>query len=126
MATCEQFQSQLLAYLYDLLESDERQSLQAHLEQCPACQAALAHAKNQRQLLAVAAKAEFAGTKFEPPVEIAPAQAVNSIVPGGRARNSWSAWAIAASILVLLGLGTTGGWWAITYQHEKQAVRANE
>ena len=41
MATCEHYQGQLLAHLYDLLEEAERQELQAHLDQCAGCQAAL-------------------------------------------------------------------------------------
>ena len=45
MASCEQTQAQLLAYLYDLLEAEERQALQTHLDQCPVCQAALERAK---------------------------------------------------------------------------------
>ena len=34
---------------------------------CPACQAALAKARTQQQLLGAAAKMEFAGVAFQPP-----------------------------------------------------------
>ena len=74
MATCEHFQSQLLAHLYDLVEPDEGEELHAHLDQCVACQAALVHARDQKRLLATAAKSEFAGVTFHAPQELVPAQ----------------------------------------------------
>ena len=67
MARCEQYQTQLLGYLYDLLEADEQQALREHLEQCGDCRAALARAERQKKLLAMAAKAEFPAVRFQPP-----------------------------------------------------------
>ena len=45
MANCQQYQAQLLDYLYDLLEADEQHALQDHLNLCAACQAALTAAE---------------------------------------------------------------------------------
>src|SRR5207237_43596 len=126
MATCEHYQGQLLAHLYGLLEEAERQELQAHLDQCAGCQAALAQAKNQQQLLAAAAKTEFAAVKFQPPAEIVPARAEVPALRISRARRSWSGLAVAASILVLAGLGAPAGWWTATYLKEKAVVQGRE
>ncbi|HEV3079062.1 MAG TPA: alpha-2-macroglobulin family protein [Gemmataceae bacterium] len=126
MATCEQYQTQLLAHLYDLLEPNESQELKAHLDQCPACQAALAHARSQQQLLATAAKAEFTAVQFQPPVEIVTARPQTPVFHARSFRGSWPALAIAASILVLIGVGAPGAWWTNTYLKDKQAVQAKE
>ncbi|HEV3116136.1 MAG TPA: alpha-2-macroglobulin family protein, partial [Gemmataceae bacterium] len=126
MTTCEQYQAQLLAYLYDLLDTDERLALQAHVEQCAACQAAVTQAKAQQQLLAAAAKKEFAGVKFEAPAEHAPAQTTTPVLRIKRVRRASSAWAIAASVLVLVGIGASGGWWTTTYWQEKHIAQARE
>src|SRR5438132_4509889 len=124
MTTCEQYQAQLLAYLYDLLDADERLALQAHVEQCAACQAAVTQAKAQQQLLAAAAKREFAAVKFEAPAEHAPAQTTTPVLRIQRVRRASSAWAIAASVLVLIGIGASGGWWTTTYWQEKHTAEA--
>ena len=67
MFHCETCRSQMLEYLYDLLEGDERQAWEAHLKDCPSCQASLVQAKRQQQLLAAAAKMEFANVRFAAP-----------------------------------------------------------
>src|SRR5579875_195083 len=59
--------SQMLEYLYDLLETSERQAWEAHLNECASCQAEWVRAKRQQQLLALAAKIEFANVSFTPP-----------------------------------------------------------
>ena len=56
MHSCESCQAQLLEYLYDLLESADRQALESHLAGCATCQAALTKARSQQSLLAAAAK----------------------------------------------------------------------
>src|SRR5581483_1769798 len=135
MTSCEQTQSQLLAYMYDLLEETDRQELQAHLETCNDCKAALARAQNQKRLLALAAKAEFPKVHFHAPVEEIPQQPATIAPP-----RSWGAyarrWAIAASITLLVGLGIPSGWWTVNYLQDKSratveqehlmAVRAEE
>ena len=67
MHSCNACQAQLLEYLYDLLDAAERQTLEAHLAACAECQAALAKARSQQQLLAAAAKMEFPTVAFERP-----------------------------------------------------------
>jgi hypothetical protein len=121
MNACEQFQAQFLAYLYDLLDADDARSLREHLDQCSACQAVLARAGKQQKLLARAAKAEFAGVRFEPPVE-EPAVIESPALGLARARRRRvPIWAIAASILLLIGLGTPTLWW---YVRDRQAEHA--
>ncbi|HEY7154976.1 MAG TPA: zf-HC2 domain-containing protein, partial [Gemmataceae bacterium] len=71
MYNCETCRSLMLEYLYDLLEGEERQTLEAHLTNCPACQAELVKAKGQRQLLATAAKMEFPDVRFTAPAATA-------------------------------------------------------
>jgi hypothetical protein len=114
MNNCEPFTAKLLPYLYDLLDSDERQALQAHLETCAACRTALERAQSQRKILAVAAKAEFPNVHFQPPV-VTPANRENQIgvaQPERRPRRAWR-WAIAAGILIAIGLGSGTALWGV-------------
>jgi hypothetical protein len=119
MIGCESFQAQLLAYLYDLLDGAERQSLQDHLDQCGDCQAALARAQGQQRLLATAAKSAFPAVHFQPP---APEREQPVVVPmtaaPPAAGSRWPGYAIAASILVLLSLGLPAAWWTLRYRDE--------
>ena len=65
MRSCEDCQAQILEYLYDLLETSERQQLQAHLDACPACQEALRQGQAQQGLLAAAVpRLEFPAVRF--------------------------------------------------------------
>src|SRR4051794_6166675 len=106
MNSCEAYQGQMLEYLYDLLEDGERQALRAHLDTCPACQAALVRAQAQRQLLAAAARMAFPAVLFAPP---AAAEAVATVVPLPARRRAWPRWAVAAAVLLALaGLGVPG------------------
>jgi hypothetical protein len=123
MATCEQFQAQLLDDLYELLEADERRALAAHLEGCGGCQAALARARSQQELLAKAAKAEFAEVRFQRPPTVAIVPQEERLRFRDRTRSwSWAGWAVAASILVLVGLGVPGSWWTWRYVQETGRV----
>src|SRR5437867_2236546 len=56
METCNHCSELLLDHLYGLLDADQTQRLRAHLAACPACQAELASAERQQQLLARAAR----------------------------------------------------------------------
>jgi hypothetical protein len=121
MASCEQFQAQLLGYLYDLPEAEERESLRQHLQQCAGCQAALARAERQKQLLAAAAKADFPAIRFQPP----PA----GEVVGSDKRTAKRIWfpqrlwlgsALAASILLLLGGGVPATIWSWRFSAAQQ------
>src|SRR5579871_5027405 len=125
MANCESYQAQLLGYLYDLLEPEEQQALREHLNQCPACQLALREAERQKKLLAAAAKAEFAGVRFEPP-PAGEARAKEEVpaVPIAFRRTPWFRWGIAASILLLVGLGIPVGIWGWHYSEAQQTLQA--
>src|SRR5262245_863240 len=110
MARCNHCQAQLLEYLYDLLETADRQALEEHLKACNACQAALLQAQAQRQLLAQAAKLEFAGVRFQAPAETAVAEArVLPLRPVREAKQPLKRWFMAAGILFALAcLGGSG------------------
>jgi hypothetical protein len=126
MTTCEQYQAQFLAYLYELMEPGDVQSLRQHLAQCPACQTALARAEGQQKLLARAAKAEFAGVRFQPPAEEVPQEPQVLAVTTRVRRRVWPTWAIAASILLVLSFGIPAGWWTLRYrQLESSLAEAN-
>ncbi len=131
MHTCTSCQAQMLEYLYDLLDAAERQAVQNHLDACPACQAELARAGEQRRLLAAAARMEFPEVRFTPPVGT-PQAAAPAVVPMPlpvKKTRPWRRWAAAAAILLALGgVAAPGVWMERDYSHanrvvaEKQAV----
>src|SRR5262245_25448697 len=67
MERCNDFQPQMLDYVYDLLDEDVAQALASHLEVCPACQFALRDARAQQRLLATAARLDCSNVRFLPP-----------------------------------------------------------
>jgi hypothetical protein len=109
MNACETFQPQFLNYLYGLLDEGDHRALAEHVEACAGCRAALAGAEGQRRLLGTAAKSDFSGVQFRPPaepVEVVPTEARRKAVV---ARSHpvipvWARWAIAASVLVFIGV----------------------
>jgi anti-sigma factor RsiW len=105
MNHCETYRAQMLEYLYDLLEAEERQALEAHLAECAACQAELARARRQQGLLATAARMGFSEVRFvAPPADPDPAAAPEPmVVPLARPRRAWRRWAAAAAVLLVLG-----------------------
>src|SRR5438132_921161 len=74
MDRCTHYQTQMLDYVYDLLDEDVVRDLALHLEHCTDCQAALRAARGQQQLLAAAARLEFPAVGFRVPQQPAPAQ----------------------------------------------------
>ena len=56
MERCTDYQSQMLEYLYDLLDDEDRQQFVEHLGYCAPCQSALRQARQQR---GVGAEAQF-------------------------------------------------------------------
>ncbi|MBI1831143.1 MAG: hypothetical protein HYR84_06810 [Planctomycetes bacterium] len=102
--TCETCRQQMLPFLFDLLEPLERESLAAHVERCPECQAALAAAKEQQGILAEAVKEEFSDVVFKAPVKTDPASSAATVVmPAPVSSFAWiNRWSIAAAILFLL------------------------
>jgi hypothetical protein len=106
MTPCETCQSQLLHYLYGLLDVEDGRALAEHLASCEACRAALAKLESKRKLLAAAAKAEFPGVRFRPPPAAEPVEVFP--VKGRRLFPRWARWAVAAGVLALVG--TAAGW----------------
>jgi hypothetical protein len=98
MMTCEQYQALLLDHLYDVLEPNEVRALGEHLPTCAACQAALVRARSQKDLLAAAARSEFAGVQFKAPAVIEAAPVLPLPV-----RHGWVRWAVAAAVLLAIG-----------------------
>lgn len=123
MHGCQGCRDNLLDYLYDLLDEAEAAHLRAHLEGCPACQAALGQARAQQKLLAAAARLHFPGVTFAPPPEPAPVPAVTAQPAPSGVRNvllpvkprlrrpvRWQPWAAAAAVLLAVaGLGSALG-----------------
>ncbi len=108
MHPCPSCQAQMLEYLYDLLDPAERQAVQDHLDACAACRAGLDKAREQQNLLAAAARMEFADVHFAAPAE-APA-VVPMPAPARRKTPSWRRWAAAAAILLAVGGLAVPGW----------------
>jgi hypothetical protein len=121
----------MLEYLYDLLEGDELQAWEAHLKDCPACQAELERAKAQRQLLAKAAKMDFANVRFAAPraeTAITTAPATAEVIPltrPGRPRR-WRRWLAAAAVLLALGAAVPFSWRARDYRLTEATIARAE
>jgi hypothetical protein len=123
MLSCATYSSQMLEYLYGLLEGEERQAWEAHLKECAACQTELARATAQRQLLSRAAKMDFAHVTFVPP------NTPNSIPlrrPQTPRPQRWRGWLAAAGILLAVALASVAGWYALDYRRIQDSVAQAE
>src|SRR5579884_1428754 len=140
MLSCGTCSSQMLEYLYDLLESDERQAWEAHLKKCATCQAELERTRAQQQLLARAAKMDFSHVRFELPpaggtgappaaggTNVPPVAGGTGVSPVGTdlARSPrpmvirsqrWRRWLAAASVLVAVSVAGAAGWLGRDYR----------
>ncbi len=96
MNSCQTCQGQMLEYLYDLLETDERRPFEDHLSTCAECQAGLRQAQGQKDLLAAAVHLAFPQVQFRPPQE----EPATVPMPARRSRRSWQRWALAAALLI--------------------------
>src|SRR5262245_15676503 len=125
MDNCGRCQTLLLDYLYDLLEGDELWAVEEHLKHCPACATALEQARQQKLLLALAARMQCAPGSFEAPAEPPPRnrEPAPAVVKLPAPRRPWLRWAAAAAaVLVLAGLGASGGWYWHDYAVTRQVV----
>jgi hypothetical protein len=116
----------MLEYLYDLLEDTERQALEAHLKDCAECEAELVRAKAQRQLIAKAAKMEFAGVRFAAPIM---GQALQVDIQSGKPHvrpRRWPRWLAAAAVLLAFSLAGTAGWYGRDYRQTEDIIASAE
>ncbi len=118
MLSCELCRERMLEYLYDLLEIEERQAWDAHLGECSICQAEMARAQAQRQLLAQAAKRAFVDVRFTPP------QTEPAVVPFKKPqpRRLVRRWLIAAAVLAALGAALPAFWYARDYRRNEETI----
>src|SRR5262245_46233657 len=102
MLGCHGCQEMMLDHLYDVLDDADQRTFLDHLAGCPACQAALEHARAHKALLGRAARLHFPEVTFTPPAD---EPAVLPLRPAPRRR--WVGWAAAAGVLLaaLTGLG---------------------
>src|SRR5262245_15972827 len=103
MNRCEQVQAQLLEHVYGLLEGEPAGELGRHLEECAACQAAWQKVQEQRALLAAASKLDYATVHFEAPAAVPFAEVSDARQRTGGGSSTWFRWAVAATILVVIG-----------------------
>src|SRR5208337_5002577 len=118
MRSCERFQTQLLEHLFGLLDGDESLALIEHAGQCDDCRTALQQADLQKQLLSAAAKTEFSGVRFRAPT--AHELAASPRLPAPQA--GWVRWAVAAAILLAVGIAVPGSKYAIDYVQQRRQV----
>jgi Flp pilus assembly protein TadB len=127
MLRCGTCRSQMLEYLYDLLEASERQAWEEHLRDCASCQAELVRATAQKQLLARAAKMHFANVSFTPPAAGgAGALPVATLRMKTKPPRRWRQWFVAAAVLLAVALAGVGGWYGREYQRLEQIVAQAE
>ncbi|MBI1913693.1 MAG: hypothetical protein HYS12_02895 [Planctomycetes bacterium] len=147
MDRCTHYQTQMLDYVYDLLDEDVVRALALHLEHCADCQAALREARGQQQLLAAAARLEFPSVCFRVPQEAAPVplsvpaqdEPAPLLIParpklplplpsppggegrvrGARSRRfAWRAWLSAAAVLLALSVPGWFSWDYLSARHD--------
>ncbi|MSQ93029.1 MAG: hypothetical protein EXR98_00565 [Gemmataceae bacterium] len=125
--TCHHCQQQLLPYLYDLLEPQERADFVAHLGSCPDCRRGLQAAQEQQGMLAEAVKEEHPEIVFKAPTKATPASTAPTVLMYRPARRLLflNRWAAAAAILfVLFSVGMAAGFKA--WRHSTDAFAANK
>ncbi len=107
MLTCDQCRAALLDRQYGLLDAAETAAAEAHLAACAACQAEQARVERLGRLLSAAARTDFPDVRFVAPAVDAPAP-VGYRTKGRRQRSYWSiaGWAVAAALLLALGIPT--------------------
>ncbi len=125
MLSCATCCAQMLEYLYDLLEGDERQAWETHVKECAACQTELERTRAQQQLLARAAKMDFSHVRFEPPAT-APTHFASSPRLVSMRPQRWRRWLAAASVLLAVSVAGAAGWFGHDYRRTEDAVAQAE
>jgi hypothetical protein len=123
MHDCEANRAAMLEYLYDLLEVEQRQALEAGLATCPTCRAELERARRQQGLLAAAARMTFPNVRFVAPEPAEPSATLPLPSPGRRRRTGLR-WAIAAGML--LALGIPAAWFGNDHLHARRTADAGK
>jgi len=121
MTRCELYQSQLLDYLYDLLEVSEEAALTDHLAVCERCRARLAESEREQQLLAAAAKLSFPEVQFEAPPAVPLSRPVTVSAAQKRFR-VFSRRHAAAAVLLLGAILSVGALGVHRYQRGETAM----
>src|SRR5262245_33218509 len=113
MVNHEQFREQILPYLYDLLDRQERLCFEAFLEEHPELGGDVEAMRQKKSLLSRVAKEEFAEVTFQPPdsskAKRAPAAPTIAFPtrPEHREKGARVRWAAAAAVaLVVVGGGS--------------------
>ncbi|WP_443751025.1 zf-HC2 domain-containing protein [Asticcacaulis solisilvae] len=97
-------------YATDTLDADERARVEAHLADCPACQAELASERSLKALFADTAAVgdtDRGFAKLMADIDAAPAAPRATIARQWAASPAWMRWAVAAQLMLLVG----GGLW---------------
>jgi anti-sigma factor RsiW len=108
MLTCDYCRTALLDRQYGLLDAAEAAAVNAHVAACPACQAEQLRVERFGKLLTAAARTEFPDVRFVAPSnELFRREAQPSADGGGGrppAAKRYGAWAVAAAILLAVGI----------------------
>ena len=110
---CEHCLPQLLPFVYDLLEPDERADVAAHLEGCVSCSEAMKSAREHAGLLAEAVKDRTGGIVFQAPPEHAVTASAPTVAMARPRRPLFliNRWSIAATLLLaFFSVGGVIGW----------------
>jgi hypothetical protein len=130
MLSPEQFREQVLPYLYDVLDEEERRVFEATLQSSPEARVTLEHAKAKQQMLAAAVRNHFPDVTFAaPPLPTRNSNRLDEYQPRRRPERSsgrWLPWAVAATLVV--GVLGGGGYWSVTgwAGYKRQLVEASE
>jgi hypothetical protein len=117
MFSCESCQSELLPFVYDLLDPAEHEGVEEHLRTCPNCRRELERTKTRSTELASAVRGSFTNVVFKTP-RTAPKPKPSYATPRAPRRplllNRW-----VAAAAVLIAVLSAGGAIALTVTHQQ-------
>jgi len=102
MNSFDHYRDLMLDHVYGLLDTEQVAELEHYLATSPGADALRAQAEQWKARISSAAKAEFPGVQFAAPAagRTSPARRRKAGKPKAR---SWAPWAIAASVVIILG-----------------------